>query len=133
MLSTWVDAAQKSANYWLCKSTSADNNECCRKIHTGSKTKTERRGAPVFTCLVELLSHDRWRVHTHFASSVDDLLAGRQPSTQLRMHKQGKLVVRFETKAAECKSSERVTADAKSSWLTSLGSLAKSVPSVSGA
>jgi len=53
------------------------------------------------------------------ASSVDDLLAGRQPSTQLRMHKQGKLVVRFETKAAECKSPDRVTADAKSSWLTS--------------
>ncbi len=46
-------------------------------------------------------------------------------STQLRTHKQGKLVVRFETKAAECKSPDRVTADAKSSWLTSLGSLAK--------
>ena len=102
--------------------------------HTGSKTKTERRGAPVFTCLVEVLSHDRWRLHTHVASSVDDLLAGRQPSTQLRTHKQGKLVVRFETKAAECKSPDRVTADAKSLWLTSLGSLAKTcAPSVSGA
>ncbi|DBA96942.1 TPA: hypothetical protein ACH3X1_001273 [Trebouxia sp. C0004] len=71
----------------------------------------------------EVLSQDCWRVHTHAASSVDDLLAGRQPSTQLRMHRHGKLVVRFETKAAEYKSPSRVTADAKSSWLRSLGSL----------
>lgn len=121
------------ATGYVSKSISAEKYLCCRKTHTGSKTKTERRGAPVFTCLVEVLSHDCWRVHTHVASSVDDLLAGRQPSSQLRTHKHGKLVVRFETTTAECKSPDRVTADAKSSWLTSLGSLAKSVPSVSSA
>ena len=43
----------------------------CRKIQTGSKTRTERRGAPVFSCLVEVLAHDQWRIHTQVAASVD--------------------------------------------------------------
>ena len=73
----------------------------CSVVNNNSKTKTERRGPPVFTCLVEVLAHDCWRVHPHVASSIDAMLAGRQPSTQLRMHKNDKLVVRFETVVAD--------------------------------
>ena len=41
------------------------------------KTRTERKGAPAFSTLVEMLSQDRWRVHHNVAQSVDALLAGR--------------------------------------------------------
>lgn len=42
-----------------------------------SKTRTERRGEPAFSTLVEVLSRSRWRVHMSVARSVDDMLAGR--------------------------------------------------------
>ncbi len=96
-------------------------------VNNNSKTKTERRGPPVFTCLVEVLAHDRWRVHPHVASSVDAMLAGRQPNTQLRMHKNGKLVVRFETAVADNSLCDSAVSDAQSSWLASLSSLAQSM------
>ena len=41
------------------------------------KTRTERKGAPCFSALVEVLAASRWRVHTNVARSVDDILAGR--------------------------------------------------------
>jgi len=41
------------------------------------KTKTERRGAPCFATLVEVLAPNRWRVHPSVARSVDAILAGR--------------------------------------------------------
>ena len=99
----------------------------CSEVNNNSKTKTERRGPPVFTCLVEVLAHDRWRVHPHVASSVDAMLAGRQPSTQLRMHKNDKLVVRFETALADNSWCESAVSNAQSSWLASLSSLAQSM------
>lgn len=76
------------------------------------------------------MAHDRWRVHPHVASSVDALLAGRQPNTQLRMHKNGKLVVRFETDLVDQTRCDQATLAAPSSWLASLGSLAQSLPEV---
>jgi hypothetical protein len=42
-----------------------------------SKTRWERRGAPTFSTLVEVLSCNRWRVHMNVARSVDAILAGR--------------------------------------------------------
>ncbi|KAL0048425.1 hypothetical protein WJX82_002840 [Trebouxia sp. C0006] len=63
----------------------------------GSKTRTERKGLPAFSCLVEVLDHNKWRVHLNVAASVDALLANKQPTTQFRVHKEGKLIVRFET------------------------------------
>lgn len=43
-----------------------------------SKTRAERKGAPTFSTLVEVLSYSRWRVHTHVARSVGAILQGRQ-------------------------------------------------------
>ena len=96
----------------------------CRKSHSGSKTKNERRGLPVFSCLVEVLAHDQWRIHPQVASSVDALLAGRQPNTQLRSHRDGKLLVRFETSTADVTAKNSTSAAPEISWLFSLGKLA---------
>ena len=108
--------------------------DICQKLHVAtcsvvnnSKTKTERRGPPFFTCLVEVLAHDRWRVHPHVASSVDAMLAGRQPSPQLRMHQNDKLVVRFETAVADNSLCDSAVSNAQSSWLANLSSLAQSM------
>ena len=48
-----------------------------------SKTRTERRGEPAFSTLVEVLSRNRWRVHMSVARSVDSLLAGRWVGARL--------------------------------------------------
>ena len=96
----------------------------CRLRNKGNKTRTERKGLPPFSCLVEVLSHTTWRVHLNVAASVDALLANKQPTTQLRQHKDGKLIVRFETPAA-------VSASALSQhgepWLAGVFQLAKSM------
>ena len=55
------------------------------------------------------------------------MLAGRQPSIQLRMHKYGKLVVRFETAVADNSLCDSAVSDAQASWLASLSSLAQSM------
>lgn len=99
------------------------------KAPLAAKQRLKGRGAPVFTCLVEVLSHDKWRVHTNAAASVDALLAGRQPDTQLRMYRNGKMVVRFETASAS--SGVPLRSDkaciSQPPWLASLGSLASSM------
>ena len=100
---------------------------CCRKSHSGSKTRTERRGLPVFSCLVDVLAHDQWRVHPQVASSVDALLAGRQPNTQLRSNRDGKLLVRFETSTADVAVKNSTPDAPEISWLSSLGKLAHSM------
>ena len=86
--------------------------------------KTERQGAPVFKFVVEVLAQNQWRVHRHVDSSVDTLLAGSSPNTQLRMHRKGKLVVRFETAAADPPALKSKVSETESFWLTSLGKLA---------
>lgn len=94
----------------------------------GSKTRTERKGLPAFSCLVEVLDHNKWRVHLNVAASVDALLANKHPTTQLRMHKEGKLIVRFETPSPPTPAG--VLSQAAEPWLVSLFHTAKSMPSV---
>lgn len=61
------------------------------------KTRTERKGAPTFTTLIEVLGYNRWRIHMNVARSVDALLAGGTPVTQLRwMEPDGRMMARFE-------------------------------------
>ncbi|KAL4443459.1 hypothetical protein ABPG75_011196 [Micractinium tetrahymenae] len=63
----------------------------------GKKTRTERQGEPAFSTLVEVLSRNRWRVHMSVAKSVDSILAGREPVTQLRwVEPDGRMMVRLE-------------------------------------
>ena len=47
--------------------------------------------------LIEVLGHGHWRLHCDVPGSIDAILAGTQPQTQLRMHKHGKLLVRHES------------------------------------
>ncbi len=67
----------------------------CRS-NRGSKTRLERRGAPAFTSLVEVVGHSRWRIHRNVAASVDALLAGDQPRTELRSVCGDQMIIRFE-------------------------------------
>ena len=99
-----------------------------RLSNGGSKTRTERKGLPAFSCLVEVLDHNKWRVHLNVAASVDALLANKHPTTQLRMHKEGKLIVRFETPSPPTPAG--VLSQAAEPWLVSLFHTAKSMPSV---
>lgn len=55
-----------------------------RSTNAGSKTRLERKGAPTFSTVVELLGPSKWRIHWNVAKSVDSLLAGKKPETQLR-------------------------------------------------
>lgn len=48
------------------------------------KSVLERARPSTFTCCVEMLDIDTWRVHTDVAGSVDALLAGQSPITELR-------------------------------------------------
>ena len=96
-----------------------------RLSNGGSKTRTERKGLPAFSCLVEVLDHNTWRVHPNVAASVDALLANKQPTTQHRMHRYGKLIVRFEAPAASPASA--LLHQSGESWLVHLVYLAKSM------
>ena len=49
------------------------------------KSVLEREGPPTFTIAVEMLDVGTWRVHTDVAASVDALLAGQSPMTELRI------------------------------------------------
>ena len=68
----------------------------CRSNPLGQKTRTERKGAPCFSTLVEVLGYARWRVHPNVARSVDALLAGEQPVTQLREMQGSKMLMTIE-------------------------------------
>lgn len=109
--------------------TLADVIVCCIPmfgclLRRSNKIRTERRGAPVFSCLVEVLSHDTLRLHSNVAASVDALLAGKQPATQLRKHRDGTFIVRFETPEVGTKGKGgRPVVPA--SWLASLAKMAQ--------
>ena len=49
------------------------------------KSVLERAAPPTFTIAVEMLDIGTWRVHTDVAASVDALLAGQSPMTELRV------------------------------------------------
>ena len=49
------------------------------------KSVLEREGPPTFNIAVEMLDIGTWRVHTDVAASVDALLAGQSPMTELRV------------------------------------------------
>ncbi|KAF5843695.1 hypothetical protein DUNSADRAFT_10870 [Dunaliella salina] len=68
------------------------------------KVSLARRGAPVFSTLIEVLTKDTWRVHTNVAESVDKALASGMnvPNTEVRRLSGSTCLVRFETpKAAQ--------------------------------
>ena len=83
--------------YSSCSSFSSPALAChCRNTPLGQKTRTERKGTPCFSALVEVLSYTRWRVHLNVARSADALLAGEQPVTQLREMQGSKILVTIE-------------------------------------
>jgi stage III sporulation protein SpoIIIAA len=48
------------------------------------KTVLERKSPPTFEIAVEMQERSRWVVHDHVAETVDTLLRGRQPTSQVR-------------------------------------------------
>jgi stage III sporulation protein SpoIIIAA len=48
------------------------------------KTVLERRASPTFDVLIEIQDRHRFAVHANVAEAVDSLLAGREPSAELR-------------------------------------------------
>lgn len=68
-----------------------------QRTNNGSKTRTERQGDPAFSTLVEVVERNKWRVHMNVARSMDAILAGREPTTQLRwVEPDGRMMVRLE-------------------------------------
>ena len=59
-----------------------------------------RQEVPIIS-LIEVLGHGHWRLHCDVPGSIDAILAGRQPQTQLRMHKHGMLLVRYERSSSQ--------------------------------
>ena len=67
----------------------------CRAEPMNTSFKLAKQGVPMITWLIEVLGQGHWCVHSDIACSIDAILAGNQPETQLRMHQDGKLVVRL--------------------------------------
>jgi stage III sporulation protein SpoIIIAA len=61
------------------------------------KSVLERKAPPTFDIAIEMLERQRWVVHENVAETVDSLLRGRQPATQVRtVNDQGEVVVTTE-------------------------------------
>lgn len=123
------DAAMRKARYSRrSRDENYDENQDENAYDDTRKTKTERRGAPTFTTIIEVLGYDAYRVHMNTAESVDALLNGRQPETQLRWKAQdGRLMAKFEgatmKKSSKIPIHEPFTVASKpteADWLTQL-------------
>lgn len=64
------------------------------------------------------MGHDTLRLHTNVAASIDAMLSGKQPATQLRKKANGKFIARFEVPEVSQET-------ASQSWLTSLAKAAE--------
>lgn len=71
------------------------SNVCCCRKHMFTSGRQEVPDTSFN--LIEVLGHGHWRLHCDVPGSIDAILAGTQPQTQLRMHKHGKLLVRHES------------------------------------
>jgi len=61
------------------------------------KSVLERKAPPTFDIAVEMLERQRWVIHEDVSETVDALLRGRQPGTQIRaMDEAGEVVVTTE-------------------------------------
>lgn len=63
----------------------------------GSRTRVERRQPPCFQVIVEIVGPAAWRIHWNAAESIDALLVGEQPPSELRVMHEGRLLSRDET------------------------------------
>ncbi len=82
------------------------NARCCRNHMCISG----RQEVPNIS-LIEVLGHGHWRLHCDVPGSIDAILAGTQPQTQLRMHKHGKLLVRRESSSFQNEASPNLGSD----------------------
>ena len=64
---------------------------------SGARTRTERRQPPCFQVIVEILGHSAWRIHWNAAESIDAVLEGLQPPSELRVLHNGSLYSRDES------------------------------------
>ena len=54
------------------------------KTKSQKKTRLERKGAPVFDTMVEVIGRGRWRLHRDVGGSVDSMLSGGHGDTEIR-------------------------------------------------
>lgn len=64
---------------------------------TGARTRTERRQPPCFQVIVEIVAPNAWRIHWRAAESIDAVLAGEKPPSELRVLHNGRLYSRDES------------------------------------
>lgn len=62
----------------------------------GSRTRVERRQPPCFQVVIEIVSPAAWRIHWNAAESIDALLVGERPPSELRVMHEGRLLSRDE-------------------------------------
>ncbi|MEM9804930.1 MAG: R3H domain-containing nucleic acid-binding protein [Cyanobacteria bacterium P01_D01_bin.56] len=61
------------------------------------KSVLERKAPPTFDMAIEMLERQRWVVHEDVATTVDHLLRGRMPETQIRtVGENGKVLITYE-------------------------------------
>lgn len=94
------------------------SDEEARRRRT-SKTITERRGAPTFDAVVELVSRDEVRVHRRTADAVDALLAGQDVGGERRTLREGSVRVEdlAEAVAPPPSALQREQVEPPSAWL----------------
>lgn len=99
----------------------------CRLTNHGNKTRTERKGLPAFSCLVEILDHTTWRMHPNVAASVDAIFVLSELRGGLLFGQQSiKLIVRFETPLVAAPAAAALSHHGQP-WLAKLFEMAKSM------
>lgn len=65
--------------------------------NSASRTRTERRQPPCFQVIVEIVGPCAWRIHWNAAESIDAVLEGEKPPSELRVLRNGRLLSRDES------------------------------------
>lgn len=76
---------------------SQHNNRQAFARNSGARTRTERRQPPCFQVIVEILGPSAWRIHWNAAESIDAVLEGEKPPSELRVMCNGRLYSRDES------------------------------------
>lgn len=75
----------------------SDAKAKARKDGSIQKTFLERAGSPTFDMLVELVGRNHWRVYRDVATTVDNMLAGKERLVETRwIDDEGRMMARFE-------------------------------------
>ena len=82
----------------------------------------------MFQYVIEMHSHEEWRVYTDVIASVDALLAGKAAQVQLRRHINGKMVLINQEVGGQNSKQKQTSSNESASWIDDLLHASKGVP-----